>query len=45
MSEQGLSSIAVLNAGSGDLVSTITVTDIARVGFFVVSPEMASQNL
>lgn len=31
MSEQGLSSIAILDDKSGDLMSTITVTDIARI--------------
>lgn len=31
MSEQGLSSIAVTDTGTGDLLSTVTVMDITRV--------------
>ncbi|GJJ14957.1 hypothetical protein Clacol_009227 [Clathrus columnatus] len=31
MSEQGLSSVAVIDMGTGDLLSTVTVTDITRI--------------
>jgi len=33
MSEQGVSSVAVVDAETGDLLSAVTVTDIARVCF------------
>jgi CBS domain-containing protein len=40
MSEQGVSSVAVMNEGNGTLLSAVSVTDIGKVTFLSILQDL-----